>query len=277
VENPKIRSVSILFKESSKMKKTKLMVAIVMGLIVVLLVAGAALAEDIAYVTYDDTAEVATGDFFDDYWFAPTEVGTGSLIRNGDFADWTNGVPDNWTVWSEVKSGWETAHLAQADLSLAGDGGNYGMGIFIRHIGGNGSFYAGAYQALDGIPADGYYWVNTHATSWGEKRTGYNAVAWYGIGDSDDPDSVSEWRTLDPFAAPCDNDWGVCEYIGRYETAHISPGQYFHLLATHKFPVFNAWTVFLFDDISIVPADGNYIEDGFWLDGAVGWNPNAPR
>lgn len=259
------------------MKNTKVTVAVVVGLLIILMVVGTALAENIEYVTYDDTAEVATGDVIDDYWFAPDEVGTGSLIQNGDFASWTGGVPDNWSVWADGKAGWENAHLAMADLSLGGDGENYGMALFIRNIGGSGSYSAGASNHLAGIPADGYYWVNTHASSWGEKLANYNAIAWYGIGTSDDPSSVSEWRTLDPFATPCHNNWGVCEYIGRYETVHINAGDYLHLMATHKFPIFNAWTVFLFDDISIVPADGNYVEDGYWLDGAVGWDPSAPR
>lgn len=258
------------------MKNTKVTVAVVVGLLIILMVAGTALADHIEYVTYNDTVEVAVGDIYDDYWFAPDEVGTGSLIRNGDFSAWTDGAPDNWTVWADESDGWENAHLAMTDLAIGGDGENYGMALFIRNIGGGGSYDAGAYQALDGI-TDGYYWVNTHATSWGEKLVPYNAVAWYGIGSSSETDSVTEWRTLDPFTTPCHNNWGACEYIGRYETVHLSEGDYFHLMVTHKFPVFNAWTVFLFDDISIVPADGNYIEDGYWLDGAVGWNPNAIR
>jgi hypothetical protein len=257
-------------------KKARVSVAVVVGLLVILMMAGTALADHITFVNYSDTGEVAVGDVVEDYWFAPDEVGTGSLIRNGDFASWTDGRPDNWTVWADEKEGWENAHVAMTDLSLGGDGENYGLSLFIRNTGGEGPFYAGAYQALDGV-TDGYYWVNTHAASWGENLIPYNAVAWYGIGDSEDPDSVSEWRTLDPFTTPCLNDWGVCEYIGRYETVHIGAGQYFHLLATHKFPAFNAWTVFLFDDISIVPADGNLVEDGYWLDGLVGWHPGAPR
>ena len=258
------------------MKKAKITVSIVVGLLVVLLIAGTALAEHIDYVTYNDTVGVAVSDVFEDYWFAPNEVGTGSLIRNGDFSAWTDGSPDNWTVWADSAGGWENAHVAMTDLAWTSDGDNYGLSLFIRNTGGSGSFYAGAYQALDGV-GDGYYWVNTHATSWGIKLADYNALAWYGIGSSEDPSSVTQWRTLDPFTTPCHNDWGACEYIGRYETVHIDEGSYFHLLAGHKFPVFNAWSVFLFDDISIVPADGNYVEDGYWLDGAVGWNPNAPR
>jgi hypothetical protein len=258
------------------MKKARVTVAVVVGLFVILMVAGTALAEHIEFVDYNDTGEVAAGDFIDGYWFAPDEVGTGSLIRNGDFSAWTDGVPDNWTVWANDKDGWENAHVARTDLALTPDGENDGLSLFVRNIGGSGSFYAGAHQALDGV-ADGYYWVNTHGASWGEKLTDYNALAWYGIGSSDDPSSVTEWRTLDPFTTPCHNNWGLCEYIGRYETIHISEGSYFHLMAGHKFPVYNAWTVFLFDDISIVPADGTLVEDGYWVDGLVGWNPDAPR
>lgn len=258
------------------MKKSKLTVALVIGMFIILLTVGSAMAGDISLVTYTDTGEIATGDIVDDYWFAPDEVGSGSLIRNGDFSAWTDGTPDNWTVWSQDVDGWETPHLAMTDLALTPDGDNYGMSLFVRNIGGSGAYYVGAYQALDGV-SDGYYWVNTHATSWGENLVAYNAVAWYGIGTSDDPSSVTEWRTLDPYTTPCHNNWGSCEYIGRYETVHIPDGAYFHLMAGHKFPVYNAWTVFLFDDISIVPADGNDVDDGFWLDGAVGWDPNVVR
>jgi hypothetical protein len=258
------------------MKKTKISALVLIGLLTIFAFVGTALAGHIDYTNYTDTGEIAVGDFDEDYWFAPDEVGSGSLIRNGDFTNWTDGVPDNWTVWANEATGWENAHVAQTDLALTPDGDNYGLSLFVRNTGGSGSFYAGAYQALDGV-SDGYYWVNTHATSWGIKLEGYNAMAWYGIGSSEDPASVTEWRTLDPFTTPCHNNWGVCEYIGRYETVHISDGSYFHLMSGHKFPVYNAWTVFLFDDISIVPADGNYVTDGYWLDGAVGWNPNAPR
>lgn len=258
------------------MKKAKITVSIVVGLLVILLMAGIVFAEDIEYVTYNDTGEIAGSDFDDDYWFAPDEVGTGSLIRNGDFSAWTDGVPDNWTIWSDSKSGWENTHVAMTDLALTDDGDNYGLSLFVRNIGGSGSFYAGAYQALDGV-GEGYYWVNTHATRWGEKLYAYNAMAWYGIGSSSDPSSVTEWRTLDPFTTPCHNNWGLCIYVGRYETVHVDEGSYFHLMAGHKFPVYNAWTVTLFDDISMVPASGDVIEDGYWADGLVGWNPNAPR
>jgi hypothetical protein len=247
-----------------------------MGMLIIFILVGTALAGDIDYTTYNDTIEVAGSDIDEDYWFAPVEVGSGSLIRNGDFSSWTDGAPDNWTLWTDSAAGWENTHVAMTDLALTPDGENYGLSFFVRNIGGSGSFYAGASQSLDGV-ADGYYWVNTHGTNWGNDLTAYNALAWYGIGTSDDPSSVTEWRTLDPFTGPCNNDWGSCIYIGRYETLHISEGSYFHLLAGHKFPVFNAWTVFLFDDISIVPADGNYVTDGYWIDGLVGWNPNAPR
>lgn len=258
------------------MKKTKLSAAIAMSLLIILMIAGTALADHIDFVTYTDTGEVAAGDLDEDYWFAPDEVGTGSLIRNGDFSNWTDGRPDNWTVWADTADGWENAHVAMTDLALTDDGDNYGLSFFIRNTGGSGSFYAGASQALDGV-GDGYYWVNTHATSWSDNLVAYNAMAWYGLGTSDDPGSVSEWRTLDPYSTPCHNDWAACDYIGRYETVHISEGSYFHLMVGHKFPVYNAWSTFLIDDVSIVPADGHLVEDGYWFDGVVGWDPSAIR
>ena len=113
---------------------------------------------------------------------------------------------------------------------------------------------------------------------WGSvERALYNSVGWYGIGRTADPATVAEWRELSPLPVPCPNALGICLYIGRYETVYVEPGHYFHLRVGHKFPVYNAWTLFALDDIALVPASGELIEDGFWPDGLATWDPRELR
>lgn len=235
-------------------------------------------ANTIQVLHYEDTGAVAIGDVDLDYWYAPNEVVVGSLIDNGDFQSWTEGQPDYWTFWADSKAGWEEAHLAQMDYAIRPEGENDAFGIFVRNVGGDGAYYAGAWQPLSRITAPGYYWVTTHFTMWGEHNDiHYNSVAWYGIGNSADPAGVSDWHELSPLPFPCPNILGVCLHIGRYETIYLEPGQYFHLRVGHNFPTYNVWTVFGIDDISIIPASGAVIEDGFWPDGLVTWNPHTLR
>lgn len=234
-------------------------------------------AERTEVLRYDDTGLVAIGDVSIYYWYPPNES-EGSLIRNGDFQAWSDGRPDHWTVWADSRPGWEDAHIAQIDYAVTDDGENDAFGLFVRNVGGDGSYYAGAYQPLDQITSPGQYWVVTHMTMWGRISDAlYNSVGWYGIGSSADPASVEEWREMTPLPLPCPNLLGVCLHIGRYETVPIEPGDYFHLRVGHKFPVYNVWTVFGLDDFSIVPAGGEVIEDGFWPDGLVTWDPRTLR
>jgi hypothetical protein len=272
--------------------KAKLSLAFALSLVLVLLIAGSASA--IKVVTYTDMGEVAVGDYVDDYWFAPDEAGGPFLVENGDFALWDGGHPESWEVWADSKSGWEDAHLAMIDLALGGDGENHAMGLFVRNVGGSGSYYAGAKQHLANITESGYYWVTTHASMFGEyqffEAFNYiffrdhlaNAFAWYAISPEEDAGHVEGWREMFPVnylpgAIPCPNPWEGCVYVGRYETLWIDAGDYLHVKAGHKFPTYNVWTVFVFDDISIVPAEGDVIEDGFWADGDLYWNEHAPR
>jgi hypothetical protein len=258
------------------MKKTK--IALVISLVLVAIMATAAFA-DFTVVNYDDTRSN----------FTPPEGNPdNSLIRNGDFLAWTGGSPDHWTAWPENKAGWEV-HLANVDLSHVAnrpEGVNDGLGFFIRNIGGSGSYSAGAWQHLDKISTSGQYVVNVSGTSWYGNQTGaYNTVAWYGIGDSESPSSVMQWRELYSDRFVCRNIDQVCNYIGRHETIMIEPGQYFHLKVTHKFPFFNSWSVWVLDDISIVPADGSKpATAGYynWVDErdnnvVIRWNRHAPR
>lgn len=260
------------------MKKTK--IAVMLSVLLVAIFVGAAFA-DFTVVSYDDTRSN----------FNPPagEIQLGSLIVNGDFNDWTAGMPDAWTVWADGKSGWENAHLASVDLSHMAnrpEGISKGLGFFVRNIGGSGSYSAGAYQQLPAGMAAGLYFVNVSGTAWYDNGTfPYNTVAWYGIGDSESPASVTLWRELYPDRIVCANRDQVCEYIGRDETISVEPGQFFHLKVTHKFPIFNSWSTWVLDDISMVPADGSVDETlGYytWVDASdnpivIRWNRSAPR
>ena len=250
----------------------KLRIAVLLALLMGLLVVGSAFAQVIA-VDYDDTAS--------DQYIPQVADEPSSLIMNGDFNSWSGGSewiaetgvdcandsgnsPDYWCVWGQGKAGWEDAHLAKTDLALGpaeDKGDSWGMGIFIRHQGnGSGSYYAGAWQPL-AVETAGYYFINISETIWwnvDRYTTYYNSVAWYAITDSDDPmEDMGAWKELDPYKVQCPNDWEYCNYAGRDETVWVDPGQYLHLIVAHKFPVFNASSVFLLDDVSLVAADDN--------------------
>lgn len=240
--------------------------------------AGRASAQRNDVVRYDDAGLVSIGDVSIYYWYPPGKIEPNSLIRNGDFQAWQDGQPENWTVWVEHKPGWEDAHIAQIDYAVTEEGENNAFGLFVRNVGGEGSYYAGAYQQLDQVEEAGYYWLTTHMTMWGEvPKVLYNSVGWYGIGDSADPASVGDWRELSPLPIPCPNQLRVCIHVGRYETIYVEPGQYFHLRVGHNFPAYNVWTVFGLDDFALSPAGGEVIEDGFWPDGLVYWDPRELR
>ena len=268
------------------MKRSSIVLIVSLVLAAVFVSTAFAGIDDFSVVSYDDTMA-------DGYDVVAGE--RGSLIRNGDFSFWVNNAPENWNVWSDpYGAGWEKAHLAQEDLAIPGsENANYGLGMFVRNVGGSGSFYVGASQELDLLPEAGDYWVTIHGTMWGEywffdalnlrfTESAYNSVAWYGLGDSKDPDSESEWRELviTPWSGgtiPCHNEDQACAYIARSETVHIEPGQYLHIKAGHKFSHFNYWTLFTFDDISIVAADGSTLEDGHLHDGDIYWDRTESR
>jgi hypothetical protein len=278
--------------------KSKLGLAFAFSMVLVLLVVGAVAAID--PVTYTDTSSLTWSDVFSDYWYAPdqdnlTDAGGDWLIKNGDFSNWTSGFPDDWTVWDEGdKAGYEEAHLAQ--MTMGAD--NYGMGIFVRNNNYGGSYYAGAYQPLE--VESGYYWLTIHATMFGHWTTfdylGYtfvdgdqwgNAIAWYGISEYTDVNMVDDWRELFitdgfigfgyPSALPCQNEWEACVTFGRYETVHVDSGDYLHLMAGHKWPAWQQWTVFAFDDIYMTQANDDYRADGWFDDGALFWDESAAR
>ena len=247
----------------------KLRIAVLLAVLMALLVVGSAFAQVIA-VDYDDTES--------NYWPGQAED-VFHYVVNGDFNAWSadsawiaeagvecdndsGNSPDYWCVWGQDKAGWEWAHLSQTDLaegSLEEKGESYGMRLFLRHQGnGKGSFYAGAWQPLTTVTEAGYYFINVSESIWFNNDRGtanYNSVAWYTISDTNDPWDSDDWRELDPYTVQCPNSWEVCEYAGRDETIWVEPGQFLHLIVAHKFPVFNASTVFLLDDVSMIAAN----------------------
>lgn len=263
-------------------------IVLIVSLVLVALFAGTVMAgvDDFSVISYDDV---------DSRGYTVVDGERGSLISNGDFSLWSGGKPEFWEVWANPsETGWETAHLAQEDLAILSSADvNYGMGMFVRNIGGNGPYYVGASQKLDQIPEAGNYWVTIHGTMFGDyeffdafnvrfTESAYNSVAWYGIGDSDDPTSVTEWRELQftPWSGgtiPCHNEDSKCVYVARSETVEIAPNQYFHIKAGHKFGHFNYWTLFTFDDISIVAADDSGLTDGRRTDGTIYWDKTTVR
>jgi hypothetical protein len=282
--------------------KTKLTLALVLSLVLVLFVVGSVSA--IKLVSYDDTAGENDR--------PETESGEGSLICNGNFDEWENGIPVCWTVVELAQSGWEEDHLSNVNLAFIGDTAaeipfNDGLGLFVRNIGGKGPHYIYAYNELTNLTASGNYWVEAHATMWGyyqqieymngiitEDGLTFNSVAFYGIGylqegsETVDPSDVSEWRELFPGyydkwvpgIIPCANAWEACYNVARYETIWIDADStpYYWLKAGQKFDTFNLWTVFVFDDILIVAADESY--DGsndLGIIGATGWEQDAIR
>lgn len=269
------------------MKKFRM--AIMLTLVLGLLVVGSASALDI--VTYEDTSSTSDHEF--------GENNDASLICNGNFDLWVDGMPECWEAWSDEESGWE-AHLAQANYGEGG-GEDYAMGLFIRNVGGSGPFAAGASNKLDNVTESGLYWVEVQATMWGgypQIRYGNNAlltvegmaansVAFYGFGSSSEASSVETWYELfsvdelTPGLAPCPNPEEECIQVGRYETQNIEVGEdgvYLHLYAQHKFDTFNVWTVFAFDNVLVTAIDPE-AEDfsGWWDVGDTEWDQDAAR
>lgn len=286
----------------------KLRIAVILALLLGLVVVAGVAAQG-SIVRYDDTAGL--NEFKD--W---DEVGESSLICNGNFDAeyWVEGeegdFPLCWWTWERPKAGWESWHLSQVNMATIGDTAaeipmDDAMGIFVRNIGGSGPYYAGAANRLDQVVVSDYYWVEVQATMWGEFpqiqfnnglivfKNGLvaNSVAWYGLGTSEDPDTVSEWRELfvssyhygEPGAVPCANEWEECIQVGRYETIWIDGSDsgetpWLHVQAGHKFSTFNVWTVFTFDNILV----RGLVEDsedlsGWWDVGDTGWDKDAAR
>ena len=239
---------------------TKLRVDLLFSLVAVFLIVGSVIAGDpFTPVNYTDTESRFDSPGERSELSALESVG-GPFILNGAFDTWAGNEPQNWNVWTQSKEGWETVHMGPADLPRSADGTNNSLSFFIRHTGGEGGLYSGVYQQLNRVPVSGYYFVSVSEAIWynDDRETAeYNSVAWYAITKSANPfDDTSAWRELDPYQIQCVNSFEVCNYAGRDETVWIDPGDYFHLIVAQKFPVFNASTVFVIDDVSVMPAQG---------------------
>lgn len=247
----------------------KVKISLAFALAVVLVVIGSALA-DYSVTQYSDTSAYG-------YDRAGSDK-LNSLVVNGDFGQWHGDTtPVGWAVWANNDAGWET-RLSQMDYAASGSGGNnYAMGLFVRNSGGSGAQYMGAWQPLNQV-AGGDYWVTVHITAWQEGVTSaYNSSAWYGIGSSSDAGSVTEWRELFPNAFVCDNAAQICNHLGRKETVYIPAGSYLHVMVGHKFPDYNANTLFGIDDISIVSSTGENGRSGWVAEGVVTWLKDVIR
>jgi hypothetical protein len=251
--------------------KKRFAYAMALALILSTVLVGTALADG-PIVYYEDTALHEVGG-----WEWDTEGGEGSLITNGAFDEpWGAEGPAGWTLNAHAEGG--LVHFAQMEYGS----GNYALGLFVRSTTKTAPGYGTAYQQLD-LPAAGYYWITVHATAWGVYDSwcdsAYNSVAWYAI--VDDPESVpaDAWRELYPDQTVCRNDYEICNHLGRYETVWAEPGQYLVLRGEMKFPVWQDWTVFGWDDISMegpLTPDAT-LEDGWQADAVVTWDSEAPR
>ena len=271
---------------------SKLKIAILLTLLLGLVISLATFAGGFSVVKYDDTSAKIKQ--------PSKQVTTPQYIFNGDFMYWEKGYPVAWDVPTPVLGpGWEV-HFANVDLTKAGtrEGGtpplpegeakeepsdpigiNPGAGYFFR-TGSSGSQYAGMSQQVSPKLVDGKYWVQVHMTAWEHNvQSEYNSVAWYGFGETDDPNSVKEWRELFPDEFVCSNGDAKCNYLGRKEGVFIRSGSFMHLWMGMKFPDHNAWTVFVVDDISISDfSDGINVDvTDFTDDGDVRWDPRAER
>lgn len=240
--------------------------AVVMSMLLVVAAVSAAFADGLTPVRYDDTNGNA---------YVPSGASVGvSAVDNGDFNEPYGSDLFAWTAWGDNdKPGWEV-HAGPANLSEGGEGLSLGMSFFIRNTGGSGGAYAGLVQPLARITETGDYFVNISATAfWAEDTGPYNSVAWYAISDSATASGVndSEWKELyrDQIVAP--NLAEASNYLGRDEMVSIDPGQYFHVRVAQKFPIWDANTTFIIDDISVILASELETPEGETTNGYYAW------
>jgi hypothetical protein len=257
--------------------KVRLVYALMLAVALCAVMAGPALA-DAPVVTYDDTE--ATTDFVH-----KAGVG-GEYVRNGAFDDWaeSDGMPIGWKQYVYNPAGeihWAKMDYADPRASAAGNP-NYALGLFVHSTGTEAPGYGITYSPL-AVSQAGDYWVVVHATAWGQydDAVRHNSEAWYAIYPTDDPTAVPEsaWRELYPDSHVCENHSGFCNNLARKEVVHIEPGSYIFLRGEMKFPDWQAWTVFGWDDIAIWDLEGTTLHtpDSWVDDGDVTWDPQVTR
>jgi hypothetical protein len=231
-------------------------------------------------VTNDETSEI-TG--------SATRNNAANYVRNGDFEEWQADNPSYWSLSTRERGReirWEKVDLADSN-ARSNDGHNYALGLFIRSNNKRKrSTYGTARTKLD-INTRGPYQVTVHTTAWGKNQLPYNFVAWYAIYPTKNAADVpsSAWRELYPNALVCDNESERCPFVARQETVVIEPGSYLFLRGMLKFREWQAWAMWVWDDISVVgaaqqgPADASRQEShASWTSTRlVTWNRYVPR
>jgi len=203
----------------------------------------------------------------------------GAYIQNGAFDMWpADELPTGWTLYSYERVGKEL-HWAQVDLSMADGQPNYALGLFVRNIHRRYAPIYGAACTLLNVSIADDYWVSVHTSAWGIETIPYNSVAWYAITTSKNPRDVEffEWRELSADLLSCRNGDEKCAFVARKETVYIEPNSYLCVRAGMKFREYNAWTMWVWDDISITDATGGYGVNNFIAAGTLTWKRYALR
>ncbi len=251
--------------------------AFVLGMLLVgLCLSGAAgvRAEGPPISLWYDTAQVS-GEYTDLTLSRDFAAGTGH-VANGDFHAWGKYGPTDWTLYTAERGGHDV-RWAKVRWGGPPESPDYALSLLVRD---SHRYYGGAYGAvcteLD-VPREGDYWVTLHTTAWGSETIPYNSVAWYAITKYYRPWYVpdSAWRELYADPLSCRNAAGQCEFTARRELVHIVPGDTLCLQAGMKFREYNAWTLWVWDDISVTAAGNG--APGFVDEGSVQWTPAAAR
>ncbi|MBN2002176.1 MAG: hypothetical protein JXA21_02365 [Anaerolineae bacterium] len=205
--------------------------------------------------------------------FAP---GGSKYLANGDFHAWDDDAPAGWTLYRAERGGHDV-HWSRVVWGNASGAADYALSLLVRD---SHRYYGGAYGAacvgLD-VPKEGDYWVTLHTTAWGSESIPYNSVAWYAITRYYRPWYIeeSDWRELYAEPLSCRNSAGQCGFTARRELVHIVPGDTLCLQAGMKFREYNAWTVWVWDDITVVATDSG--ATGFVEEGTVKWKAGVAR
>jgi hypothetical protein len=212
-----------------------------------------------------------------------------SHVRNGDFEEWQADSPSYWRLSTKQRGReirWDRVDLADSNAQSKG-GHNYALGLFIRSNNKRKKPTYGTARAKLDINTRGSYQVTVHTTAWGKNQLPYNFVAWYAIYPTKDADDVpsSAWRELYPNALVCDNESEQCPFVARQETVVIEPDSYLFLRGMLKFREWQAWAMWVWDDISVIDVAQKGSADtsppgsqtGWTRKRLVTWNRYAPR
>lgn len=216
-----------------------------------------------------------TGEYTDLTLSRDFAAGTG-YVDNGDFDTWGKYGPTDWTLYTAQRGGHDV-RWAKVRWGGSPEAPDYALSLLVRD---SHRYYNGAYGAACtelNVPREGDYWVTIHTTAWGSETIPYNSVAWYAITQYYRPWYVPEsaWRELYADPLSCRNGAEQCGFTARRELVHIAPGDTLCLQAGMKFREYNAWTLWVWDDIAVAAAtDG---ASGFVNEGSVTWTAGIAR